>query len=102
MVEMDYALSFQKRIRSLVIANSIGGVVDEDYQKLGRWMRPSPSFDALPPALKELGPTYRAANRAGAEKWIELEHASRPPGSAAPAQPSKNRMTLASLDSLTA
>jgi len=69
-VALDYALSFQKRIRGLVIANSIGGVVDEEYLKLGRWMRPSPSFDALPPELKELGPTYRAANRAGAERWI--------------------------------
>jgi pimeloyl-ACP methyl ester carboxylesterase len=99
-VALDYALSFQKRVRSLVIANSIGGVVDEDYVKLGRWMRPTPSFDALPPELRELGPTYRAANRAGAERWIELEHVSRPPGPPGPGQSSKNRVTFAALEAL--
>jgi pimeloyl-ACP methyl ester carboxylesterase len=99
-VALDYALSSQKRLRSLVIANSIGGVVDEDYQKVGRWMRPGPSFEALPPELKELGPTYRAANRAGAERWIELQRLSRPNGPQAPAQTSRNRLTFASLETL--
>lgn len=99
-VALDYALSSQKRLRSLVIANSIGGVVDEDYQEVGRWMRPGPSFEALPPELKELGPTYRAANRAGAERWIELQRLSRPNGPQAPAQTLRNRLTFASLETL--
>jgi pimeloyl-ACP methyl ester carboxylesterase len=98
-VALDYALSFPKRVRGLVIANSIGGVVDEEYIKLGRWMRP-PAFEALPPELRELGPSYRAANRAGAERWIELEHVSRPAGARTAAQAPKNRVTYASLESL--
>ena len=96
---IDFALSFPQRLRSLVIASTIGGIVDEDYQKLGQWMRP-PSFDGLSPELKELGPTYRAANRTGAERWIELERASRPAGPRAAAQPLKNRLTLAALETL--
>ena len=98
-VALDYALSFQKRLRGLVIAASIGGMVDDDYQKLGRWMR-GPAFDALPPELKELGPAYRAANQAGAERWVELEKLSRPAGARAAAQPPRNRVTLAALEAL--
>ena len=46
---LDFALSFPQRLRSLVVANSIGGVQDEDYLALGRRLRP-PQFDALPAA----------------------------------------------------
>jgi pimeloyl-ACP methyl ester carboxylesterase len=51
----DYALSFPDRLRSLVIANSIGGVLDEDFQELDagfgprhsstRYLRKSESWD---------------------------------------------------------
>ena len=47
-VAFDYALSFPEELRSLVIANSIGGMQDTDYLELGRRLRP-PQFDALPP-----------------------------------------------------
>ena len=33
-VAFDFALSFPQRLRSLVVANSIGGVQDEDYLEL--------------------------------------------------------------------
>src|SRR4029453_3958508 len=56
-VVLDYALSFPERLRSLVFANSIGGVQDESYLELGRRLRPS-EFTALPPELRELGPSY--------------------------------------------
>src|SRR5712692_3946169 len=59
-VAIDYALSFPQRLRSLVIANSIGGVQDEDYLDLQRRLRPAPQFAALPPEVRELGPSYRA------------------------------------------
>src|SRR5262245_31684160 len=61
-VAVDYALCFPKRLRSLVIANSIFGIQDEDYLALQRHLRPSPQFDALPVEVRELGPSYRAAN----------------------------------------
>jgi len=100
MVAMDYALSFPQRLRSLVIANTIGAVVDEDFQNLGRRIRPSPQFEALPPDFKELGPTYRAANREGTERWLEFERSSRAPGPVPPAQTMKKRITLSALETI--
>jgi pimeloyl-ACP methyl ester carboxylesterase len=44
-VALDFALSFPQRLRSLVIANAIGGVQDQDFLELGRRLRP-PQFDA--------------------------------------------------------
>jgi pimeloyl-ACP methyl ester carboxylesterase len=93
----DYALSFPEQLRSLVIANSIGGMQDEEYLALGRRLRP-PEFDALPPELREVGPSYRAADPAGTKRWIELERMSRQDGAAA--QPYRNRMTFAMLESI--
>jgi pimeloyl-ACP methyl ester carboxylesterase len=96
-VAFDYALSFPEQLRSLVVANSIGGVQDENYLELGRRLRP-PQFDAMPPELRELGPSYRAADPEGTRRWVELEHMSRQPG--APAQPLRNRMTFLMLESI--
>src|SRR4029077_18285016 len=76
-VALDFAMSFPQRMRSLVVANSIGGVQDEDYLELGRRIRPTPQFEALPPDFRELGPSYRAANPGGAQRWLELERTSR-------------------------
>ncbi len=98
-VAMDYALSFPKRLRSLVIANSIGGVVDADYQKLGRRIRP-PQFDALPPEVRELGPSYRAADPEGTERWMELERVSRAAGPRAPPQTMRNQITFAMVETI--
>ncbi len=99
-VALDFALSYPARVRSLVVACSIGGVQDESYLELGRKLRPSPSFDALPPDIRELGPSYRASDPAGAERWIQLEKASRPEAARAAAQPMRNRVTLSLLETL--
>ena len=96
-VALDFALSYPQRLRSLVVANSIGGVEDPDYLELGRRLRP-PEFDKLPPQLRELGPDYRAANEAGTERWIELQKLSRPSGAAQ--QPLGNRITFSMLESV--
>jgi pimeloyl-ACP methyl ester carboxylesterase len=98
-VAIDYALSFRQRLRSLVIANSIGGVQDEEYLELQRRLRPAPQFGALPPEVRELGPSYRAANPDGTRQWIELEQASRP-GGPATLPKTHNRITFASLEAL--
>jgi pimeloyl-ACP methyl ester carboxylesterase len=99
-VAFDYALSFRQRLRSLVIANSIGGVQDEEYLELGRRLRPSPQFDAMPPEFRELGPSYRAADAEGARRWMELQRVSRPEGPPSTAQPLKNRITFSALEKL--
>jgi pimeloyl-ACP methyl ester carboxylesterase len=95
-VALDSALSFPQRLRSLVVANTIGGVQDEDYVAMGRRIRP-PQFDALPPEFRELGPSYRAGNPGGTERWKELERMSRP-GGPPPAQTLRNRITFTLLE----
>jgi pimeloyl-ACP methyl ester carboxylesterase len=98
-VALDFALSFPDRVRSLVIANTIGGVQDADFLELGRRLRP-PQFDALPPEFRELGPAYRAANAEGTKRWMDLEKVSRPEGPRVPAQAMRNRLTLSLLESI--
>lgn len=96
-VAYDYALSFPEQVRTLVVANSIGGMQDVEYLELQRRLRP-PEFDALPSEVREVGPAYRAANPEGTKQWIELEHMSRQKG--ATPQPFRNRMTFAMLESM--
>jgi len=48
-----------------------------------------------------VSPSYRAGNPDGTRRWVELEHLSRPPGPAAPAQPLKNRITFSLLETIT-
>jgi pimeloyl-ACP methyl ester carboxylesterase len=100
-VALDFAISFPQRVRSLVIANTIGGVQDADFLELGRRLRP-PQFDTLPPEFRELGPAYRAANPEGTRRWMDLEKISRPEGPRAPAQPTKNRLTFSLLETIKA
>ncbi len=98
-VALDFALSYPQRVRSLVIANTIGGVQDEDFVALGQRLRPA-AFAALPPEIRELGPSYRAGNAEGTQRWVDLEKISRPEGPLAPAQTMKNRITFALLETL--
>jgi pimeloyl-ACP methyl ester carboxylesterase len=99
-VSLDYALSFPEHVRSLVLSNgALGGLQDEQYQELTRRIRSS-QLDALPPELRELGPSYRATNPEGMRRWVELEHRSRPDGPPAPQQPTDNRITVSVLQTL--
>jgi len=108
-VTFDFALSYPERLRSFVVANSIGGVQDEEFVKLGTELRPA-EFLAMPAHLRELSPNYRAADPEGTRRWLEIERGSRSGGageargsaagrgSPAPAQPLKNRLTFAALE----
>jgi pimeloyl-ACP methyl ester carboxylesterase len=92
-VAVDYALSHPQRLRSLVVANSIVGIQDEDYVAMSRRLRPSPEFNALPTEVRELGPSYRAANPEGTKRWSELaKHVA--------SQPTKNKITWAALQTI--
>jgi pimeloyl-ACP methyl ester carboxylesterase len=95
----DFAVSFPQRLRSLVVANSIGGVQDADFVAMGRLLRP-PQFDALPPEIRELSPYYRAAQPEGTQRWVDLEKISRPSGPRAAAQPTRNHLTFALLETI--
>jgi pimeloyl-ACP methyl ester carboxylesterase len=92
-VAVDYALTFPLRLRSLVVANSVLGVQDEEYLELTRRLRPSPEFNAIPADIRELGPSYRAANPAGTQRWKELSRHSTP-------QATRNRITYAALETI--
>ncbi len=92
---IDYALSHPERVRSLVAANTIGGVQDAEYQEVQTRMRP-PEIQNLPEHLRELGPSYRGADPEGTARWMEIEHASRPYGRL-PAQPLREPITYARL-----
>jgi pimeloyl-ACP methyl ester carboxylesterase len=95
-IALDFALSFPQRLRSLVIANAVGGIQDREYLELGQRIRPAPQFDALPPDVRELGPSYRAANPGGTQRWLELERTSRSAGAPAGAEP--NHLRIAGTD----
>lgn len=99
-VALDYTLSFPDRVRCLVVANSIGGVQDEDYLALSRRLRPTPQFEALPTEFKELGPSYRAANPEGTARWVDLEHQSRAMAPLPSAQKNRNRITFSLLETI--
>jgi pimeloyl-ACP methyl ester carboxylesterase len=92
-VAVDYALSYPQRLRSLVVANSIVGVQDEEYLEITRRLRPTPEFNAIPADIRELGPSYRAANAAGTERWKELAQHVSP-------QLTRNRITFAALETI--
>lgn len=67
-VALDVALSKPERVRSLVLASSMMGIAEPEYQRTLQALRPKP-FSELPPEVKELGPSYRAANPGGVAEW---------------------------------
>jgi pimeloyl-ACP methyl ester carboxylesterase len=69
---LQFALAYPHKISSLVIANSIGFVLDQEYLDMSERIRPSPKFAELPVEFRELGPSYRAANAGGVEHWLAL------------------------------
>ena len=79
LIALDYVLAHPERVRSLVAANTIGGVQDESYLEVQRRARPS-EIQNLPVELRELGPSYRATNPEGVKRWLEIDHAARPDG----------------------
>jgi len=99
-VAFDYALSFPDRLRSLTVANSIGGVQDPEYQAAMQRLR-TPDFLAMSPDMRELGPAYRVSNPEGAERWRALERTARPTSAQPTAQTFRNRVTFALLETIT-
>ena len=56
---LDYALAHPQRVRSLVVADSIGGVQDPEYLEVQHRLRP-PEIQALPWELRELSAAIAA------------------------------------------
>ena len=74
-VAADYALSHPERLLSLTVSSNnlaaANGYIAETAAKIR-----TKEWDDLPRWFRELGPSYRAANPAGVQKWIELNHKS--------------------------
>ena len=74
-VGADYAFSHPERLLSLTVSSNNlaarNGYIAETAAKI----RPK-EVESLPRWLWELGPSYRAANPEGVEKWIQLNHKS--------------------------
>ena len=98
---LDYALDHPDLVRSVVAANTIGGVQDPSYLEVQRRLRPT-EIQNLPIELRELGPSYRGTNLEGTEKWILIERSNHPDSDAhPPAQPLRNPITLTRLRTMT-
>src|SRR5258708_27680230 len=67
-IGLDVALSQPGRVRSLVLASSMMGIAEPDYQKALAALRPRP-FSELPADVQEMGPSYRVANPEGLAEW---------------------------------
>ena len=63
-------------------------------------MRPQPEFNALPPDVRELGPSYRASNPEGVRRWLQIERAGKPSVSTTP-QATRNRLTFNQIEAIT-
>ena len=95
---LDYALSHPERVRTVVVANTIGGVQDAEYLEVQNRLRPQEIRD-LPVELRELGPSYRGTDPEGAKRWLEIDEASRPDPSL-PAQPLREPIIYARLQTM--
>lgn len=95
---LDYALSHPEQVRSLVAANTIGGVQDKAYLEVQHRLRP-PEIQNLPAELREVGPSYRGTDPEGTKRWLEIELASRPYG-IAPVQPLREHITYGRLQTM--
>ena len=69
---LQFALAHPQKLLSLVIANSIGFVLDREYLEMSERIRPTPQFAELPLDFRELGPSYRATDAAGVARWLAL------------------------------
>jgi pimeloyl-ACP methyl ester carboxylesterase len=74
-VAADYAFSHPERLLSLTVSNNNLAARDGYISETAAMIRPKVT-EMLPRWYWELGPSYRAANPQGVEKWKELNHKS--------------------------
>lgn len=74
-IGLDVAISRPERVLSLVLACSMMGISEPEYTRTLQSLRPK-AFNDLPAEVKELGPSYRAANPSGVAEWKKLHERS--------------------------
>ncbi|MQA08229.1 MAG: alpha/beta fold hydrolase [Pseudonocardiaceae bacterium] len=77
----DYALLYPERVRSLAVISSFMAIQEPEFLDTITALRP-PEFDTLPTYVKEVSPSYRAANPEGLRHWRDIADWARLPGSA--------------------
>ena len=97
---LDYTLTYPETLRSLVLSHWGGGILrrDPEYARSGSRYETIPEFQSLPAWFRELGPTYRTANPAGVDRWVQIEEASR--HSTAQSEKMRNDFTLKLLETI--
>jgi len=99
-VALDFVLSYPQRARSFTLLCSTGGVQDEDQLAALKRLLPE-GFNKMPESFRELSPSYRFANPEGVERWSTFQSRNLAPEAVrGPAQPNKNRVTFALLESI--
>jgi len=94
---LDYALRFQERLLAFVLATSQGAIVDAEFVAILDRIVPA-ALRAVPIELREVGPSYRAENPPGVERWLQIIHESG--GETAPRQRRFLTLTLELLETL--
>jgi pimeloyl-ACP methyl ester carboxylesterase len=74
-VATDYAFSHPERLLSLTISSNNLAARNGYIAETAARIRPKET-ESLPRWYWELGPSYRAANPEGVQKWVELNHQS--------------------------
>ena len=74
-VAADYAFSHPERLLSLTVSSNNLAAANGYIADTAARIRPK-EWEGLPRWFRELGPSYRAANPRGVEKWTELNHQS--------------------------
>jgi pimeloyl-ACP methyl ester carboxylesterase len=74
-VAVDYALSHPERVLSMTVSSNNLAARDGYIAETAARIRPKVT-ETLPRWYWELGPSYRAANAEGVEKWIEINQKS--------------------------
>ena len=96
-VATDFAFSFPEKLFSLTVSSNNLAARNGYIAHAAESIRPEEEKD-LPRWFWELGPSYRAANPAGVEKWNELNRKS--VGFRGPRQKLTNEVTPAKLETL--
>jgi pimeloyl-ACP methyl ester carboxylesterase len=95
---IDYAAWRPERLRSLVVAASTGQFSEPEMRDITARIE-VPEIRKQGAVYREVGPSYRAADPGGTQRWVDIEEHARQPG--APAQPLHTPNTFAKLAALT-
>ena len=91
---LDYAAWQQKRLKSLIVGGSTGQLSDPSMKAIVQRLE-IPGVRAISAHYREVGPSYRARDPEGTQKWLEVEEHSMQKNAK-----SQNLRTLNTLDKI--